>query len=87
MGNVMPRLRPNWVAGLRTKRTLNDPQLWRSAHRAFGQALVVSGIITVAAAMVSPRYGFIVGLALLIAALIAGAIATRGGDTVMASVA
>jgi hypothetical protein len=88
MGNVMPRLRPNWVAGLRTRRTLNDPELWRSAHRAFGRALVVSGLITVAVAIVAPRYGFVAGLALLIAALIAGAIAaTRHGDRVIASVA
>jgi hypothetical protein len=76
MGNVMPRLRPNWVAGLRTRRTLADPQLWRSAHRAFGTALVASGLLTVAVAVAAPRYGFVIGLGVLVVSLLVGAVAT-----------
>jgi hypothetical protein len=62
MGNVMPRVRPNWVAGLRTRRLLQDPQLWRIAHRSFGTALVDSGILTIVVAIIAPSYGLITGI-------------------------
>jgi len=55
MGNVMPRLRPNWVAGLRTERMLADPPLWRRVHRIFGAALVVSGLVTMLAGALARR--------------------------------
>lgn len=80
MGNVMPRLRPNWVAGVRTKRTLADPQLWRTTHRAFGTAFVVSGVLTVIVGLVAPRYGVLTGIASLLLSCIVGLIAsTRTG--------
>lgn len=76
MGNVMPRLRPNWVAGLRTKRMLEDPQLWRAAHRAFGTAFVVSGILTMTVGLVAPRYGLVAGVATMVASLVVGWVAS-----------
>lgn len=76
MGNVMPRLRPNWVAGVRTKRTLEDPQLWRSTHRMFGAAFVVSGVVTMVVGLVAPRYGLVTGIASLMLSLIVGAVAS-----------
>lgn len=86
MGNVMPRLRPNWVAGLRTKRTLDDPQLWRSAHRTFGTSLVVSGLLTAVVAIATPQYGFAFGLgALVVSMLIGGVAATRRSPTTPAT--
>ena len=77
MGNVMPRLRPNWVAGVRTKRTLEDPQLWRTTHRAFGTAFVVSGILTMIVAVIAPRYGLVTGIAALLASCIVGLVASN----------
>lgn len=76
MGNVMPRLRPNWVAGVRTKRTLEDPQLWRATHRAFGTAFVVSGVLTIVVALVAPRYGLLTGLGALLLSCVVGLIAS-----------
>lgn len=76
MGNVMPRLRPNWVAGVRTRRTLEDPQLWRSTHRAFGTAFVVSGIITVVVSLLAPRYGLVTGIGALLVSCIIGLLAS-----------
>jgi hypothetical protein len=70
MGNVMPRLRPNLIAGLRTQQTLNDPRTWRSAHRAFGVALVISGIVTVLVGLSAPTYGFVTGIVLTLASLV-----------------
>jgi hypothetical protein len=76
MGNVMPRLRPNWVAGVRTRRTLEDPQLWRTTHRAFGTAFVVAGILTLFVALIAPRYGLVTGIGSLMVSLIVGLIAS-----------
>jgi pimeloyl-ACP methyl ester carboxylesterase len=77
MGNVMPRLRPNWIAGIRTRRTLADPALWRSTHRAFGTAFVVAGLATIAVGLVAPRFGLIVALSGIVAALVVGFVASQ----------
>lgn len=83
MGNVMPRLRPNWVAGLRTKRLLEDPQRWRRAHRVFGAAFVLSGIVMILTAVVAPSYGLLVGIASILASCAVGfAASTRAGGAV-----
>lgn len=80
MGNVTPRLRPNWVAGVRTNRTLEDPQLWRATHRAFGTAFVVSGILTIVVALAAPRYGLVTGIAAVVVSCVVGLVAsTRPG--------
>jgi hypothetical protein len=80
MGNVMPRLRPNWVAGIRVKRALNDPQLWRSTHRAFGTAFVVSGLLTIVVGVIAPKYGVVTGLASIIASCVVGFVASTRGS-------
>ena len=76
MGNVMPRLRANWVAGLRTQRTFEDPQLWRSAHRAFGAAFVVAGLVTIAVGLIAPSFGLVTGIAGVLASCIVGFVAS-----------
>ena len=82
MGNVMPRLRPNWVAGLRTRRLLENPQLWRSVHRVFGVAFVLSGLATLLAAALAPRYGVLVAIgSLLISCVIGFVTSSRAGGT------
>jgi hypothetical protein len=72
MGNVMPRLRPNWVAGVRTTRTFENPQLWRASHRVFGAAFVVAGTLTMIVGVVAPRYGLATGLVGVLASSVAG---------------
>jgi hypothetical protein len=75
MGNVMPRLRPNLVAGIRTRRTLTDPALWRSTHRVFGFAFVISGLITMVVGLLAPAYGLMTGIGLLLISLLVGGFA------------
>jgi len=72
----MPRLRPNWVAGLRSKRMLENPELWRSAHRVFGAAFVLSGGATILAAAIAPRYALLVCIVSVLGSLLAGFLAT-----------
>ena len=43
IGNLLPRLRPNIVIGIRTSRTLTDRAAWARANRAAGYAAVGSG--------------------------------------------
>jgi uncharacterized membrane protein len=76
MGNVMPRLRPNWVAGVRIARTLEDPKLWRSTHRAFGTAFVLAGLVTIVVGLAVPRYGLVTGIVAIIASCIVGLVAS-----------
>jgi uncharacterized protein len=71
MGNVMPRLRPNWVAGVRTRRTLSDPALWRATHRVFGIGFVIAGVVTIAVGLIAPRFGLTTGIVGIVLACVA----------------
>jgi uncharacterized membrane protein len=59
MGNVMPRIRPNPIMGIRTRATLNDPILWARMHRLFGALLVASGVLVMLLAIVAEQYALI----------------------------
>ena len=85
MGNVMPRLRANWVAGIRTRRTLEDPRLWRSTHRAFGAAFVVSGLATIIAAVLAPQWGILIAIVSVFASCVVGGVASMRGKEVSIS--
>jgi hypothetical protein len=62
-GNVVPRTRPNWIVGIRTRRTLSDPSVWAHTHRMLGVLLVASGVGVVLLSMLALR--FALGFALL----------------------
>ena len=71
-GNVMPRLRPNLVAGVRTHKTLTDPDLWRATHRVLGVAFVSAGVITILVGLLAPEFGLASAvISLVIACLVA----------------
>lgn len=76
MGNVVPRLRPNWVAGLRTRRLLENPQLWREAHRVYGTAFVVTGLVTIVVGVIAPNYGLVTGILAALLSSIVGFVAS-----------
>jgi hypothetical protein len=77
-GNVMPRVRPNWIVGLRTKRLLSDPVIWSKTHRLLGSLLIAVGILVVIASLVAPRYALFIGLlGFLVALPVAHTIGTR----------
>jgi immunity protein, SdpI family len=79
MGNVMPRIRPNPIMGLRTRATLNDPVLWARMHRLFGGLLVASGVLVMLLALVAVQYALIGFLAaLLLSCVIVFAVLVNG---------
>jgi len=77
MGNVMPRLRPNPIAGLRTEAMMRNPVAWRNAHASFGRIWLVGGAVVIATALLAPRYWMIAFIAVLIVSLISAPIVTR----------
>ena len=74
-GNVMPRLRPNLVAGVRTRATLTDPVRWRATHRVLGVGFVIAGIVTVIVGITAPTYGLTTAVVTLVIACIVATIA------------
>jgi hypothetical protein len=77
MGNVMPRLRPNPIAGLRTEAMLNDPTAWRNAHASFGRVWVVGGALVIVIAVVAPRYSLIAMLGVVLMSLVVAPFVSR----------
>jgi len=51
IGNVLPRVRPNTVIGVRTRRLLGDQVAWARVHRMAGYFLVALGVIAVGAGL------------------------------------
>lgn len=83
-GNIMPRTRPNWIVGVRTKRTLTDRKAWQGTHHVLGALMMGLGAIVVVASIVAPRYALSVAvLGLLPSLIIAHAFGTRDADTVV----
>jgi uncharacterized membrane protein len=66
VGNIMPRLRPNPVAGIRTARTMADPRLWSRVHRVYGALWIIAGIVVLIVAMTVPRLALLTGAAALL---------------------
>jgi len=67
VGNVIPRTKPNWIVGLRTKRTLGDPAVWFRTHRILGMLMMVTGSIVVIMSLIAPAYTLIAAVGLLLA--------------------
>jgi uncharacterized membrane protein len=54
IANVLPRLRPNWWAGIRTPWTLSSEESWNRTHRLGGQLGIPMGILIIILAWVLP---------------------------------
>jgi uncharacterized membrane protein len=71
IGNVMPRMRPNWWFGVRTPWTLSNDGVWARTHRLAGFSMTGGGIVMIVAALALPsRFEGPVMLAAAVAALI-----------------
>jgi uncharacterized membrane protein len=54
LGNVLTRVRPNWIFGVRTPWTLSSDLSWRETHRVAGYGFVVAGFAVFGAAFAAP---------------------------------
>jgi uncharacterized membrane protein len=48
---IQRRIKPNYWYGFRTRRTLSDPTVWYEVNAYAGKRLLISGVITTAAAI------------------------------------
>jgi len=48
MGNLIPRIRPNWFMGIRTPWTLSSERVWRKTHRIGGYTFILGGLLFIA---------------------------------------
>ena len=68
MGNVLTRVRANWIFGVRTPWTLSSDRAWRQTHRLAGYGFVLAGFVTLVAALFVHRALFAVMVAAPLAA-------------------
>jgi immunity protein, SdpI family len=54
-GNVLTRVRPNWIFGVRTPWTLSSDLSWRETHRLAGYLFVVAGLGVAVCGLVRPE--------------------------------
>lgn len=55
LGNVLTRVRPNGIFGVRTPWTLTSERSWRATQRVAGYGVVLVGLATLAAMAMQPR--------------------------------
>jgi uncharacterized membrane protein len=71
IGNVMPRMRPNWWFGVRTPWTMSNDRVWARTHRLAGFSMTGAGLVMIGAALALPsRLGGPVMLTAAVAGLI-----------------
>ena len=54
VGNVLPKLRWNYVVGVRTPWTLADERVWDRTHRFGGWAMVLGGLVILVGGLIPP---------------------------------
>jgi len=54
LGNYMPKMRRNWLMGIRTPWTLADERVWDKTHRFAGPLFMLGGLITLGGALFAP---------------------------------
>jgi len=72
LGNYLPKIRFNYVFGIRTPWTLSDERVWDRTHHFSGPVFIVAGLIILISALFAPPSAFVA--CLLGAALGAAAI-------------
>ncbi|MBK6460923.1 MAG: SdpI family protein [Myxococcales bacterium] len=73
LGLLMPKLRRNGFAGIRTPRSLSSDEVWQRTHRVGGALFVLAGVAGLAATALGH---FAVAIGALVAASLAAAIAS-----------
>jgi len=66
LGNVMGKLRPNWLVGVRTPWTLSSKLSWNRTHRLAGWLMVSAGLVFWLAAVAAPGQAMLVGMVAMV---------------------
>ncbi|MGH7593605.1 MAG: SdpI family protein [Gemmatimonadales bacterium] len=70
IGNLLSRVRPNWIFGIRTPWTLSSDRAWRETHRVGGYGFVLVGLSVLLAALLHPgAVYFVMGAGVAVVAL------------------
>jgi uncharacterized membrane protein len=68
LGNYMPRMKPSWIAGIRTPWTMSSDTMWTKTHRLGGRTFVVGGLVVCLALFLPTVAGAVVMIAALVVA-------------------
>jgi uncharacterized membrane protein len=71
LGNIMGKVRRNFFIGIRTPWTLASERVWHATHRLAGRTIVLTGIVSFAAALWGGLAGTVAWLALVLAGVLA----------------
>ena len=75
VGNWLPKVRSNFLFGIRTPWTLTSEHTWRRTHRVGGRAFVAFGLLAIAAGLVLPSQALGIVLAAGAAVVTVGVLA------------
>ena len=59
LGNIMPKTKPNAFLGMRLSFAMDTDEHWYIANRAGGIAMVLSGLVTIAAGLILRNVGYV----------------------------
>jgi len=68
LGNVLPKSRPNSLAGIRVPSTLRSESNWQATHRLGGRLIMAGGLVLLVAALLVPQqwlFWWVIGCVLL----------------------
>lgn len=54
IGNILPRVRPNWMVGLRNPWTLSSDRVWERTHRVGGYLMLGLGVLLLLSSPFAP---------------------------------
>lgn len=66
IGNVMPRIKPNYFTGIKTPWTLADETVWARTHRFAGWSFVLGGISMILFSLIYPLINVTAGIVIFI---------------------
>ncbi len=61
IGNYLPKVRSNYLVGIRTPWTLTSERAWDRTHRLGGRLFVLEGIVLILLGLIQPAPGILVG--------------------------
>jgi uncharacterized membrane protein len=60
IGNLLPRVRPNWMVGIRNPWTLSSDRVWERAHRVGGYLMLALGVLLLLSGPLAPPMATVV---------------------------